>query len=406
MRHGFSARRTGMIRPLALASLVAMLAAAPAAAQDIDATVDVQASAGIATNPFLVSGGDTSSAYGSITVTPALTRTDERGAVSLVGHYTRMEYVRRYDGTDGYGAALAAHRSLSPLVDVHANLVFDSSILGQGRVGTIAVVDPTPPPDLGTPDITLLGLRQRQTSFVTALGANWKLSERDVVGTDGTISVVNYGGGTLLNSSRTYNAIVSYARTISPRTSIGATASGSWVDYKRRDSSGSYYQPQLTLTRQLSETLNFSLAAGLLFITSTTDGLTQKTTGFSGSFSGCQQGQRGTACLRAYSDAQATGLGGISKRIGTSVDYSYVLAEHDLIRASAEYSRISQTSTALFIPNASYVGGGLNYEHGFSRTWFGGGSVNYRRATNGGLSNHTSDANFMLFVRTRLGDTK
>lgn len=390
---------------VALGTLVIALAAAPAAAQTTVA-LDAQAAIGYSSNPFLVSGDDDrGSWFTELTVQPELLYQDELGDAGIIGHYRRTDYFDRYDSADSYGAEARARRQLSQTLTGRASVAYDSSILGQGGAGIVGVVDPTLPPDVGTPDITLLGLRQRQESVVATMGADWRVSERDTANAEVRVSNIDYGDGPLLTSSRTVSGTVGYSRSVSQRTSVGAQVSGSWVDFGRNGYSGQFYQPQLTLTHQVSETLRFSIGAGPLFVVSKTDRGTERSTGFSGNFFGCHDGDRATACVRAYSDAQPTGLGDISKRWGGAFDYSYVVREFDILRASVDYSHVSETSSLLQVPSISYLTAGATYEHGFSRRWFAGVSGSYRQADGNGFE-RTSDVGVKFFIRTRLGDTK
>lgn len=389
----------------ALTSTLALaFAAAPAAAQTTVA-LDAQAGIGYSSNPFLIAGDDSGSVFTELTIQPELLYRDELGDAGIIGHYRRSDYFDRYDSVDSYGAEARARRQLTPTLSGRASIVYDSSILGQNGTGIVGVVDPTLPPVIGTPDITLLGLGQRQESLVATVGTDWQVSERDMANAQASVSTIDYGDGPLLTSSRTVSGTLGYSRSISARTSVGAQVSGSWVDFGRSNYSGQYYQPQLTVTHQVSPTLRFTVAAGPLFVISKTDRGTEKTTGFSGNFSGCQDGERAVTCVRAYSDAQPTGLGDISKRWGGAVDYSYLLREFDIVRASADYSRVNATSNLLQVPTVSYLTGSATYEHGFSRRWFAGLSGSYRQVDGNGFA-RTSDASVRVFIRTRLGDTK
>ena len=163
--------------------------------------------------------------------------------------------------------------------------------------------------------------------------------------------------------------------------------------------------PQVTLTHQFSSSVTVTAALGALFITSRTPLGTTHSTGVSGNLFACKAGQRSNTCFRAYSDAQPTGFGDISKRQGAGLDYSYQVRENDVVRASVDYSRVQETSNLLQARNASFITGGASYEHGFSRRLFGGVTGGYRRATGGGRD-WPSDLNVKVFVRARWGDTQ
>lgn len=417
---------TNPLRPATLLLTVALatVPAVQAVAQETAVAVDVSAGGSYATNPFLVRGdSDGKGAFATeLAVTPQLMYRDERSNAALVARYRRSDYLDRYNSVEAYGFTAQAQRSLSSVLSANANVSYDSSIVGQGGLGVVGVVDPTLTPvpgiglpvpgigvpGVGVPDISLIGLNQRQNTLSASFGASLRVGPRDSLTGNVNANRVTYGSNSNIGllSSRSTGAMIGYSRSLSERTSIGVQGSGSWTEYDRGDLHGSSYSPQGTLTHRLGERLSVDLAAGVVFISSTTARGRSNVTGFSGSLNGCHTGDRSARCLRAYSDAQATGLGDISRRYGGSFDYSYRLREKDVLRASIGYSRLLATSSdTLQIPQVGYLNVDGAYERSFTRRIFGGASVGYRQATGGGLGN-PSDLIFRLFVRTRLGDRR
>ena len=395
--------RAGVALPLGAA--LAVLPSALAEAQTTRFIVDGQAGVGYSTNPFVIDDNDTGSAFTELSITPQLVRLDEKGEAALSAYYRRTDYFTRYDSADSYGVEARARRQLSQTFNAHAVVSYDSSIIGQSSYGLVGVLDPSLPPDLGTPDIALLGLRQRQKSLVAAVGADLRISTRDTVNGELRASRISYADSGILTSSTTKSATLGWSHAVSARTSVGLQGSGSWTSFERQRTSGAFYQPQVTLTHQFSSSVTVTAALGALFITSRTPLGTTHSTGVSGNVFACKAGQRSNTCFRAYSDAQPTGFGDISKRQGAGLDYSYQVRENDVVRASVDYSRVQETSNLLQARNASFITGGASYEHGFSRRLFGGVTGGYRRATGGGRD-WPSDLNVKVFVRARWGDTQ
>lgn len=391
---------------IVIAALAASVPSLPAAAQDTQLSVSAQAQGGYATNPFLIRGDDTGSAYVDLSIRPQVVQSDELGQVSASASYNRTEYLRRFDGTDSYGAEASGQRKLSELITGRANVAYYSSILGQGGLGIPTVVDPTLPPGPALPDVTVLGLRRRQELLTAGLGAGWQFSPRDSGATDISMSRVDYGGGDdLLTSSRSISATASYTRTLSSRTSVGLRGSGSWTEFGRSGYNGAYYSAELTYQRQLNETMKLDLAAGLLFIRSDTNLGQTNSTGFSGSATLCDTRQRQTLCVRAYSSAQPTGFGDVSKSYGGSVNYSYRINEDDFIVAGVDFSQVDTTASLIQIPSSKYFNANGSYEHNFSNRLVGGLGAGYRR-TAGGFFGHEDDLNLRAYVRIRLGDVQ
>lgn len=408
-----SRRITHPLRPAALLATAALLAlpATQAGAQETRLAVDVSAGGSYSTNPFLIRGKSESSAATELTISPSLTVLDETSATTLNAHYRRSDYLTRYNPAEGYGVAAQTRRALSATMSANASVSYDSSIIGQRGLGLVGVVDPTTPaPVIVAPDISLIGLNQRQNSLAASLGASWQLGPRDSLNAQVSASRVSYGsnsrsGDNPLLASRGTGATIGYSRSLSERTSIGVQGTGSWTNYDRPGFSGSSYSPQGTITHQINQQLNFTLGAGVVFISSTTPRGTSNVTGFSGSFNGCRVAGRSTQCVRAYSDAQATALGDISRRYGGSVEYSYRLRQNDVLSGTLDYSRLTATSTAVQVPQVGYLNAMLSYQRGFTQRLFAGASVGYRQATGDGFGS-PSDVTFRLFVRTRLGDRR
>ncbi len=403
-----SVARSGAALLLGAAVTVAPLA--PVAAQETRASVDVSAGGAYSTNPFLVRGGGDGALSTELAITPQVSFVDERDQASLVAHYRRSDYLTRYNSAEAYGFSALGQRAMSTRLNLRANLSFESSIIGQSGLGVVGVVDPvlTPAPVVGTPDITLIGLNQRQNSIFSSLGADYRLSARDSINGQVSLTRISYGGGSnlALLSSRTTAASVGYSRSLSERVSIGVQGMGSWIDYDNPAYAGHTYSPQATLNYQLSQQVNFSAGAGVVFVSSTTPRGTSTTTGFAGNFNGCRSAGRSVQCVRASSDAQPTGLGDVSRRMAASVDYSYRLRESDFVRGSLEYSRLTTTSdNTLQAPRTDYLTALGTYERSFTRRVFAGASIGYRRASVSGFGT-PNDVTFRLFLRTRLGDIR
>jgi len=398
---------------LLLAAAVIVVPMAPVAAQETRASVDVSAGGAYSTNPFLVRGGGDGAVSTELAITPQVSFVDERDQASLVAFYRRSDYLTRYNSAEAYGFSALGRRAMSTRLNLRADLSYQSSIIGQSGLGVVGVVDPvlTPSPVVGAPDITLIGLNQRQNSIISSLGADYRLSARDTINGQISLTRISYGGGgrgnnLALLSSRTTGASVGYSRSLSERLSIGVQGSGSWIDYDNPTYSGHTYSPQGTVNYQLSQQVSLSAGAGVVFVSSTTPRGTSTSTGFAGNFSGCRNAGRSVQCLRASSDAQPTGLGDVSRRMAASFDYSYQLREFDLVRGSIEYSRLTTTSDAtLQAPRTDYLTALVSYERGLTRRVFAGASVGYRQASVTGFGT-PNDVTFRLFLRTRLGDIR
>lgn len=363
---------------------------------------DITAAAGYSTSPYLTSTAtNTGSGYGEITINPYYAIREEAGRIDLDANYRQTFYEQRYGNSENYGASASVSRILDPLTQASGSLTYTSAIIGE-RGDLLGPVDPTDPDiDPEDPDLGLIGLRSRRNQFSAGASISTSISERDQINFSASASRSSYNGVSddFGSDFTAMSGTMGYTRTLSERSSVGATVSVQRITYADNPLFNSkIYQPQATYSRQLSQNLSLNLALGALFIESATPG--GSTSGFSGNGDLCYRGDRNTACLSAFSDASGTGFGGVRKRQGATVSASYQLGENDYLRGSATYTTYSEG--AVFQLSREYILSNLNWDKTLTDRLAGGLGLSYRQVS-GGVFDEGQDFSIRAFLRYRIG---
>lgn len=333
----------------------------------------VNARLGAATNPYQLTGNDTNSAFGAISIAPELVLRSERGSVRLAGAYERTEYFRRYSGSSDYTVSAAASQQINPTLEVHSVASYSSAIIGSSNLPRLFPLDPTGAPPTGTLpngtvplggdplvvdplliDPTLAGLRQRSRSLTANGGFGWQPNERDRWTLDGNAGQTRYPGLNSGNDSIYYGGAVGYSRQLNERTSVGVRGSVTRVNYRGNVGDSTIYDPRVTLSTQFGP--RWAVSGSLGASISRQQGVfgPQTTTSLSGDLSACRRGELDSFCLTAARASSATGFGGVRTVTSAAVNYSRKLAERLTLDASANYSRSSGDARRLF-PAVDYA---------------------------------------------------
>lgn len=405
--------------------------ASPGAAQQVRAGADASASVGMSSNPFLVEGGEATVFVDGV-IAPGISISDERGSSSIGGYLRGTAYADNgYDPTWAIGAAAQSNRAVTERLSLRGSLQVDSTIIGEKfnsalvtaptflptpsgadsvQPGSVTPVTPVPataiapPPQFIGSDITLLGSRQRQTTFGGSVGANYRLSAREAVYADLQAQRSVTGGRFFSFSS--YGGTVGYSRSVSELTQVGVRLSSQWTHFDD-GGTGEVHQPQLTLDTQLSPLWRLSAGAGIPLSKSRTPIARGSATSLSGNLRLCRDGERSEFCLRGSRDAGPNGLGVVSRQLSVGASYSMTLSEDESVRSSLDYSQVNTpgnlvgASDQLFRGDNSFMSASAAYDRRLGRRLRAGLSASFRRADAGAES--ASDVSASVFLSTRLG---
>lgn len=374
------------------------------AGDEISPSADATVSTGYSRNPFSSTGNDPSSGYVQINARPAVTLTGEHNVISLVGLFSLEHYFRLYPDTNSYGATLNYSGTPSARLTTHANVHYDSSIVGAYQANNPALTAPT----TGT-DLSLFGTRSRRRSLTATGDATYVLSARDSLTANGFYDVVRYGGQAtqaaqanlaLLTNYDGYGGGAGYARRLSGALQIGVQASTARYIYQGLLGNSDIYTLQATVNDQISSQWSLAAALGGSRASRTIGGTS---TAGTGSLTLCQLGPRHRLCLLAQDALLPTSTLGTINTKSINVNYTYNLSERSNVSASGAYSRNGQSAvTRSFVQN-TYVTASANYDRTLRPRIHLMVTTQYRKVM-GGASNRPDDFGGSVGISVRFGE--
>ncbi|SNS83722.1 hypothetical protein SAMN06295912_11874 [Sphingomonas laterariae] len=378
-------------------------AAGTAHAQDISASVDLSAAGGYASNPFLEDPATASTGSGFVegSIRPNVAVTDARGRTDFAAYYRRTEYFRRYSAANSYGISARGQRQLNERIEVRALLAYDSSIVGAADPDG-DLIDPGIPE---SPDVGLIGSRQRRNSFNSSVGATWRPNARDSWNVDFDATKTDYpNGGLATDDYVSYGGRIGYSRALSETSSIGGTFGYTEVDYDGIGRDSSILTPQVTYTKRFAG--GWSLDAALGVSLTRRELLTGKdnSTALTGQLKLCKDNERTTMCFGGSRASEASGFGGV--RVDTSVygSYSYRLTERSTLAGRVSYSK-NDAGGLPISGDRDYFSTTVDYSHQLGEKLRLTAGAAYRDAYGRGLS-PDADISGRIGLAYTLGDRR
>ena len=391
---------------IAGSAALAIAAVSPAAWASTETSVDINASAYYATNPFLLTSGDTETASFSITAIPRVKIEDEVTRYELAGSFQHVEYLKRYSSTQNVSIEGTGWQRFDPRTELNIAAALSSTLTNSTNFGGLIVGLPGQLPNPTTlpilDDITLNGIRQRSNVARMSADLTHKPSAFDSVSVGVDAGVVRYGKSSISQEYNYAGTSLGYSRTLNDRVSIGATVSLLDTDYRYvRFGDGTVISPQLTLTAKLDARWSLSAAAGVS-ITKTSLLVGNDTrTALSGSLGVCRQGERDNFCLFGVRAATPTSFGGIQNQTSVSTTYSNRLTARDNLQLSAFYAQVSAPSSVIG-RSVKSLSGRASLDHRLTERLAAFVSAGYADTFERGLSRR-ANATVSVGVSYRLG---
>lgn len=348
---------------LPAATIVTMGLAAPGALaqSQVDASVSVSANGGYSSNPFLSVGEAAGAGVAQVDVRPSLDWRTERDRLRLEGYYTRTEYLESFDATDATGINLDASSRLDEQTTLRAVIAFDSSVLGAGdavlaRAGggpaSLPVTDPSTAPDPGVPeevpidtlpdgDFDLVG--QRRNSLSLAVNADIQTDARSTLSIGINATGADYPGTrTVASSYRTVGMSANYRRELSEKTSIGARAEQSVVDYEGGPTS-KVYTLQGFASHRIAQYWSLEASAGGSVLDSRDSRVI-----FAGGATLCHRHPLARFCLVGSRAPVVSGLSGVRAQTSLGASFDTTIDARSSLGASATYVWMGSNSQSAF----------------------------------------------------------
>ena len=307
-------------------------------------TMDVSASAGFDSNPFLSARPDPEVASLRLQLTPRFERDNGRSSIRAAGRFEHIEYLGRYRSLQNYGADFAGVHRLNERLEMNAGALFRSDILATDLTNPLlgsGSVDPGIPTIPGGNDVTLLGQAERRNQFGGDAGLRWTPSNRDEFRLSSSFRSDRFESGDLSDSDF-YSQQLRYTRQISDTLNLGAVVDGSIINF-----SGAGFgdtktiTPQALVVAKLGNRLTASASFGVAISQVDLAAGEQTNTAFAGNLSLCREGIRSSLCVTGARQVLPSAIGGARVQTTGGLSYSLRLSERDSLQLGGNYSTAS-----------------------------------------------------------------
>lgn len=427
--------KTPTVAALAVsASLLAL--AAPAAAQSTTSFLDVGASLGYSSNPFLRDGNDEGSATGRIFVQGSHSVITERTQWSLSAYAENTAYLTDHASSQLANVSAAVRHRASERVHVFGDVRFSVDAGGQllsrftdSTIGFPGAPAPTPTvPGPGAPAVTpaavtplqdadlqqlpidpydpaIFGLRRRQYAVSGQLGASFQASARDSLGLSAGAQHVFFGGNSDTSNYTSFNATGTWDRQLSERTTIGAGLQVRRTQYSDSGHRSTILNPFVRVSTSLSEGWSASSSVGASFLDQDLDGDSDHSVGISLDGSICKLGEASRFCANAGRSVQPSSLGSAFTTTSVGLNYSQRLSRVDTLDLSASAYRYRGEDELAEASDSTFAALDARYSRELTPRLFAGVSGGVRSLDRRDAKAET-DLNGSVFVRYRFGDVR
>lgn len=371
--------------------------------------LDLTASAGYGTNPFLSFGDSTGSAFGRVGARGVHTWVTERTSASVSGFAEGSTYFNDYGLKSIFSLTGNVQHQASEKVSIFGSAGVSGDLSGQlsNRFLYVppgpTVPDPTIPlPPTSVQDPDLFSFAGRQYRLYGQAGAAFRTSARSSISISGGASRVFFTND-LLNDYTTVFANGAYNHTLSARTTIGVNVRGEHTEYSKSPDNSTIINPSFTINTRLSEYWDVSGAVGVVLSSFDRAGDTSKSTGLSLDGSLCHNSETERLCARIARNAQSLSRGELVNTTSASLEWFKKLDEKQTLQASAGVTRYATKSSVVDNFRSNYFRASVSYSRIINGRLSGGADLSARMLRREGPDPDT-DLNGSLFLRYRLGD--
>ncbi|UUR06960.1 hypothetical protein [Sphingomonas glaciei] len=403
---------THLLRALAGASLLPLLAAAPAQAQaQTETYLDLQAGLGYSTNPDLRRDG-VGSAFGRVSAYGYHGWGTERSRSNISAYVENSTFFRRYGNRQLFSVQGNNSTQVSETVTVFGSAGFSGDYGAQlssrffgAPVNTTPVNPVIPEGSVIVVNPDLAALSQRQYRIFGNAGLSYTLSPRDsLIGTVGAQRLFFKGNASGLLDYNQYDTSLAWQRQVNERLSGGIRVIASKTDYELGRSVLTY-GPQLTAELKLNETLRAGGAIG--FVRTERDlGVlgNDNSTDLAFDASVCRDLEYERMCARIARRTQSDSIGASPTSSSLTADYSRRLNARDQIQlAIAGTTTDAGGNFAIGRQNFYSLSGA--FDRKISPRLSAGVNVAARKLTIGG-PDPKADIGGSLFIRNRFGSVR
>lgn len=387
-----------------------LLAAAPASAQSTRQTyVDLSASLGYASNPFLALGDDTGSGFVRVSAYGVHAWETERSDTALSAYLENSGNFQRYGNKQIFDLNARTSYRTSETVTLFGTLGFAGDFGGQlgtrfvAAPTTPAAPEPTLPPPVTVIDPTLQSLSGRQYRVSGQVGASIRPNARDVWTISGGAQHLFYTRDSDDLNYTTYSLSGSYDRQLNERLTVGFRTSVQHSEYSRGDST-TIINPQITARARLSESWDASGAVGVIIgKQDLEDGGSDSSVGLSLDGQVCRTGEQSRFCGRLSRYQRNELNANLVTTTSAGADYSYRIDQNQSVQFSASVIHYSGGQILDEDADSKYYVASASYSRKLNDRLSGGLNVSGRKLARFG-PDPKFDASGSVFIRYRLGD--
>jgi hypothetical protein len=401
--------RARVIGSLLCATAVGVPASAGAETQSY---IDLQAGLGYATNPLLVSGDNTGSAFGRLSAYGFYGWNTERSSTSVSAFVENSTYFRRYSNKQIFNLAAHTDREWNERVRVFGDLSFSGDFGGQlsSRFNSVpsapVIPDPAVPDSFIVVDPELFGLSGRQYRLSGQVGASVVVSARDSMTVSAGAQRIFAANSPNSWDYMQYDGSVGYERQINERLTVGGRAIAQYSNYSNGRSVTSF-GPQATIRARLSEQWDATAALGFVRtqINGGSIGDDESSIDLALDGSLCRNLEFERICARVARRSQSTVLGGAPTSTSADVDYYRRLSARDTVQGSVSIARSSGIRLLGVDQRSTFYSLAGSYDRKLNDRLSGGANLAARRLVRLGPDPKT-DLSGSFYLRYRIGDVR
>jgi hypothetical protein len=392
----------------------ALAAASPAFAQDtaqdepdqVVNHVDLSASAGYSSNPFLRIGDSKGSGFVRATARGVHEWRSELSATSLSGFVEGSTYFNDYGLKSIFSVDARHSQRVSERVGLFGSVGASGDISGQ-LSSRFLYVPPGPntpetpqlPPTVVDPD--RYAFSGRQYRLYGHAGATVSVSERGNVRISGGAQRSFFSKSGLDDYTSIF-AQGGYDHRLSERTSVGFGASVNRTEYDDSNDHSTIFNPHVTARTQLSEDWNAAASVGVSFAQIDRGATSNNSTNLSLDGSVCHATESNRFCGRVGRFAQNSAAGSLVNTSSVGFDWSRQFDASQSVQLSAGYVHFSEkvVQDDLTTDHFRFAG---SYNRVINGRLSAGASVTVRALREDG-PDPNNDVGGSVFLRYRLGN--
>ena len=372
--------------------------------------IDLTASLGYSSNPFLQIGDSQSSAYGRLSARGVHAWGGERSRSSVAAFVEGTGYLNDYGFESIFSINADTQQQVSETVSVFGSAGASGDLAGQLSnrflyVPPLPVVpDPNlPPPPVTVDDPDVFSFTGRQYRIHGQAGASISVSARSNISFSGGAQRTIYKDD-LLNNFTDIFVNGTYNHSLSERTTVGFRVSATRTDYDNSSASSTIINPAVTVRTLLSEDWDASAAVGVSF--SNVEGPLgeeENTTNLSVDASLCRSLETDRFCGHVSRYAQSSSRASVVTTTSVGIDWYKQLDEDSTLQLSTSFVRYDSQVATLTDFRSHHFRLAASYSRSIGQRLSVGADVGARALRQEG-PDADPDIGGALFLRYRLGD--